>query len=71
MRSLDTVGSNARADRIAKALGYKSAEELKGEYVVYVAQWDMKYDVKTKEIVLENHNTGDTEPTGLYIPSGI
>lgn len=71
MRSLNTVGGNARADKIAKALGFNSAEQLKGEYVHEVAKWDMKYDVKTQEIVLENHNTGETEPTGLYIPNGV
>lgn len=71
MRSLDTVGSNKRADDIAKKLGFKSAEALKGEYIVDVAEWDMKYDVRTKEIVLENHNTRETEATGLYMPDGI
>lgn len=71
MRSLDTIGSNQRADRIAKALGYSSAEQLKEDYVGQVSKWDMKYDVRTKEIVLENHNTGEIEPTGLYIPNGV
>jgi len=71
MRSLNTVGGNQRADKIAKALGFKSAEHLKEDYVVDVSKWDMKYDVRTGEIVLENHGTGETEATGLYIPSGI
>lgn len=73
MESLNTVGGNARADKIAKALGYSSAEQLKGEYVAYgaVSKYDMKYDVRTKEIVLENHQTGETVHTNLYIPDGI
>ena len=71
MESLNTVGSNDRAAKIARALGYSSAEQLKGEYVVEVSKWDMKYDVRTKEIVLQNHNTGETEHTNLYIPEGV
>lgn len=71
MRSLNTVGSNARADDIAKKLGFSSAEQLKGEYVSMVSRWDMKYDIRTKEIVLENHDTGEIEPTGLFMPSGM
>lgn len=54
MRSLNTVGNNARADEIAKKLGFNSAEQLKGEYVRMVSRWDMKYDIRTKEIVLGN-----------------
>lgn len=36
-----------------------------------VSRWDMKYDIRTKEIVLENHDTGEIEPMGLFMPIGV
>lgn len=68
MASLDTIGSNNEARRIAQSLGYGSAEELKGEYVPpsEISRVDMKYDKSTREIVLVIRSTGEEIHTGLY-----
>lgn len=68
---LDTIGGNDKARKIAQALGFSSAEELKAEYVddSAVSRYDIKYDTYTKELVLVNKTTGAEEKTGLYMPS--
>lgn len=70
MASLDTIGGNDQAYKIAKALGFSSAEELKEDYVPKseVKYYDIKYDKKTKELVLVNKNNGVEVPTDLYLP---
>lgn len=71
MRSLKLISSHDEARRIAQALGFSSAEQLKGEYTnESVARFDMYYDKNTKEIVLmRKTGTGETA-TGLYLPRG-
>lgn len=71
MRSLNTVGDNKRADKIAKALGFESAEQFKDEYVGNGVRWDMKYDVNDKQIVLENKETKETEVTDFKMPDWV
>ena len=70
MGSLDTIGGNDKAYKIAKELGYSSAEELKEDFVSKseVKYWDIKYDKSTKELVLVNKINNEEIHTGLYLP---
>ena len=70
MASLDTIGGNDKAAKIAKALGYSSAEELKEDFVPKgeVKLYDIKYDKKTKELVLVNKITNKERRTNLKLP---
>lgn len=69
--TLDTIGGNDKAKKIAEKLGYRSAEELKEDYVpkYEVDKYDIKYDKKTKELFLvRKDGRGEPIPTGLKNP---
>jgi len=73
MANLQDLGSNKRADDIAKKLGYSDAEALKRDYKgSYGSEWNIKYDTSTKELILVKiRDSSATENTGLYMPSGF
>ncbi len=69
--TLDTIGGNDKAAKIAEKLGYKNAEELKEDYVpkYEVDKYDIKYNKETKELFLvRKDGRGEPIPTGLYNP---
>ncbi|ELK8000288.1 hypothetical protein RVZ25_001656 [Listeria monocytogenes] len=66
---LKKVKNNKEANKIAKEFGYEGAEDLKQSYVGKgaISKFNMKYDSKTGEIVLESiKDTSIQVPTGLY-----
>ncbi len=66
--TLDTIGGNDKAEKIARELGFRSAEELKADYVPKheVNRYDIKYDKDTKELFLVRK-----DGVGLPIPTGL
>ncbi|MBC1210558.1 hypothetical protein HB815_06430 [Listeria booriae] len=66
---LKKVKNNKEANKLAKEFGYEGAEDLKESYVGKgaISKFNMKYDSKTGEIVLESiKDTSIQVPTGLY-----
>lgn len=70
MSSLKAISSNDEARKLAQALGFSSAEQLKGDYVKEISRFDIYYDKDTKELVLVSKDGMGEERTGLYLPSG-
>ena len=65
---LKKVGSNSRANEIAKEFGYDSAEDFKEAIVGKKArEFNIKYDPKTNEIILESIKGGIQVPTGYFM----
>jgi hypothetical protein len=73
--SFKSIGSNNRANEIAKQFGYEGnssmgpAEQLKADFVgdTNVSKFKMMQNTSTKEIVLENINNGAHVYTGLIL----
>jgi hypothetical protein len=66
--SLKKIKNDKEANKIAKKLGYKGAEALKEDFVPRSgAKFNIKYDSKTHEIVLESIKGGIQVPTGLFL----
>jgi len=66
--SLKTLNNNA-ANKLAKDFGYINAEAFKESFVgkKAISKFNIKYDSKTGEIVLESVQKGGAQiPTGLY-----
>jgi hypothetical protein len=71
-RQLKKFKTNERANEAAEKLGYDGedpAESLKEDYVGEKARskFNMKYDPKTGEVILESMQGGIQVPTGLFI----
>ena len=65
--SLKKFKNNNEANKIARKLGYEGAEALKEDIVPGAgAKFNMKYDSKTHEIVLESIQSGIQVATGLF-----
>lgn len=68
--SLKKIRSNARANEIARQLGYDGAEDLKEAFVgrSSISKFNMMYDTKTGEIVLVSIEDSSIQvQTGLFI----
>ena len=68
--SLKTLKNNKEANSLAQKLGYKGAEELKKDFVGRAgAKFNIKYDSKTGEIILESIKDSTVKVrTGLIKP---
>lgn len=66
---LKKVGSNSRANEIAEKFGFDSAEDFKESFVgkEAVKKFNIKYNPKTKEIILEAIKGGTQVHTGYYM----
>ena len=67
---LKKIGSNSAANKAAKEVGYESAEAFKEDFVgkSNISKFNMKYDPKTREIILESIKGSTQVPTGYYLP---
>jgi RHS repeat-associated protein len=72
-QQLNKLKKNSDANKIAEEYGYKKAEDFKQEYVgkQNVSKFNIKYNPKTGEIVLEAIQGGKQVSTGLKMPKGL
>jgi hypothetical protein len=72
-QQLKKLGKNSDANKIAEEYGYKKAEDFKQDFVgkQNISKYNIKYNPKTGEIVLEAIRGGKQISTGLKMPKGL
>jgi RHS repeat-associated protein len=73
VQQLKKLKNNSDANKIAEEYGYRKAEDFKEYFVgkANVSKYNIKYNPKTGEIVLEAIQGGKQVPTGLQMPEGL